>query len=51
MLQRMPKALAQVKACITSEALLYEIIQIIHSLYQAEFNAAIIQNGYYIYEF
>ena len=34
MLQRLPVALAQVKASNTSESLLNEIRQIIHSLYQ-----------------
>ena len=34
MLQRLPIALAQVKACNTSENLLNEIRQIIYSLYQ-----------------
>ena len=33
MLQRIPEALAQIKAGNTSENLLYEIRQIIHSLY------------------
>ena len=36
MLQRLPIALAQVKASITSENLLNEIRQIIYSLYQAK---------------
>ena len=36
MLQRLPIALAQVKASITSENLLNEIKQIIYSLYQAK---------------
>ena len=34
--QRLPIALAQVKACNTSENLLTEIYLIIHSLYQAK---------------
>ena len=34
MLQRLPIALAQIKACNTSENLLNEIRQIIYSLYQ-----------------
>ena len=63
MLQRLPIALAQVKADNTSENLLSEIRQIVHSLYRAkknywksiqqynEFNKVIKQNGYYIYEF
>ena len=33
MLQRLPIAFAQVKACNTSENLLFEIRQIIYSLY------------------
>ena len=36
MLQKLPIALAQVKAANTSENLLYEIRQIIHSLHQAK---------------
>ena len=63
MLQRLPIASAQVKAGNTSENLLNEIWQIIHSLYWVkeiteniyiknnEFNKIIIQNEYYIYEF
>ena len=63
MLQRLPIASAQVKAGNTSENLLSEIWQIIHSLYRVkeiteniyiknnEFNKIIIQNEYYIYEF
>ena len=63
MLQRLAIASAQVKAGNTSENLLNEIWQIIHSLYQVkeiteniyiknnEFNKIIIQNEYYIYEF
>ena len=63
MLQRLPIAFAQVKAGNTSENLLNEIWQIIHSLYRVkeiteniyiknnEFNKIIIQNEYYIYEF
>ena len=63
MLQRLPIALAQVKAGNTSENLLNEIKQIIYSLYQEkevtkksiqqynELNKFIKQNGYYIHEF
>ena len=63
MLQRLAIASAQVKAGNTSENLLNEIWQIIHSLYRVkeiteniyiknnEFNKIIIQNEYYIYEF
>ena len=63
MLQRLPIALAQVKAGNTSENLLNEIRQVIYSLYQAkeitkksiqqynEFNKVTKQNRYYIYEF
>ena len=36
MLQRLPIALAQVKAGNNSESLLYEIRQIVYSLYQSE---------------
>ena len=36
MLQRLPIALAQVKACNNSENLLNEIRQIIYSLYQSK---------------
>ena len=36
MLQILPIAFVQVKACNTSECLLNEISQIIHSLYQAK---------------
>ena len=36
MLQRLPKALAQVKAGNNSENLLYEIRQIVYSLYQSK---------------
>ena len=62
MIQRLPIALAQVKAGNTSENLLNEIRQVIYSLYQAkeitkksiqqynEFNKVIKKNGYYIYE-
>ena len=35
MLQRLPIALAQVKACNNSESLLNEIRQIVYSLYQS----------------
>ena len=38
MLQRLPIALALVKADITSETLLNEIRQVIYSLYQAKGN-------------
>ena len=60
MLQRLPIALAQVKAGNNSENLLNEIRQIIYSLYQSKeitkkvYNNLIkifIKNGYYIYEF
>ena len=63
MLQRVPMALAQVKAGITSENLLNEIRQIIYSLYRAEeitkevydniMNSLKVKhkNEYYIYEF
>ena len=46
MLQRLPIALAQVKAGNTCENLLNEIRKIIYSLYQAK-----IRSGYYVYEF
>ena len=36
MLQRLPIALAQIKACNNSESLLNEIRQIIYSLYQSK---------------
>ena len=36
MLQRLPKALTQVKAATTSENLLNEIRQVIYSLYRAK---------------
>ena len=36
MLQRLPIALAQVKACNNSESLLNEIRQMIYSLYQSK---------------
>ena len=61
--QRLPIALAQVKAGNTSENLLNEIRKITYSLYQAkkkkgktiqqcnEFNKVIKQNEYYIYDF
>ena len=60
--QRLPRALAQVKADRKSENLLDEIRQIIYSLYRAKkllkniqqydkFNNAIKENAYYIYEF
>ena len=63
MLQRLSIALVQEKAGNISENLLYEIRQIIHSLYQEkevtkkvfngfnEFNKVIKENGYYICEF
>ena len=62
MLQRLPIALAQVKAGNTSENLLNEIRQIMYFLYREkeitksiqqynELNKVIKQNGYYIYEF
>ena len=54
MLQRLPIALAQVKANNTFENLLNEIRQIICSLYQKKKllkTKVIKQNGYYIYEF
>ena len=64
MLQRLPIALAQVKAGDISENLLNEIRQIIYSLYREkevtkkvsiqrynEFNEVIKQNGYYVYKF
>ena len=60
MLQRLPKALAQVKAGNNSEKLLNEIRQIIYYLYQAKkvtkkvYNNLIkyhYKNGYNIYEF
>ena len=63
MLQRLPIALAQVKAGNTSENLLNEIRQIIYSLYQAKeitkkvysniMNSIKVyyKNEYYIYEF
>ena len=62
MLQRLPIALAQVKAGNTSENLLNEIRQNMYFLYREkeitksiqrynELNKATKQNGYYIYEF
>ena len=61
MLQRLPIALAQVKAGNNSESLLNEIRQIVYSLYQSNqitkkvYNNTIksinIKSGYYIYEF
>ena len=63
MLQRLPIALAQVKAGNTSENLINEMRQIIYSLYQAKeitkkvynniMNSIKVEykNGYYIYEF
>ena len=60
MLQRLPIALAQVKAGNNSENLLNEIRQIVYSLYQSkeinkksiqQLNEIFIKNGYYIYEF
>ena len=62
MLQRLPIALAQVKAGNNSESLLTKIMQIVYSLYQSKqitkkvYNNIIktilerINNGYYIYE-
>ena len=64
MLQRLPIALAQVKAGDISENLVNEIRQIIYSLYREkevtkkvsiqrynEFNKVIKPNGYYVYKF
>ena len=60
MLQRLPIALAEVKAGNNSEHLLNEIRQIIYSLYQSkeitkksiqQLNEIIIKNEHYIYEF
>ena len=65
MLQRLPVALAQVKAGNTSANLIYEIKKIMYSLYgtkevtktiynniiNSKFNEVIKYNGYYIYEF
>ena len=63
MLQRLPMALAPVKAGNNSESLLNEIRQIVYSLYQSKqitkkvYNNIIksiqwnYKNGYYIYEF
>ena len=59
MIQRLPIALAQVKAGDTSEILLNEIRQIIYSLYRAnEITKKVYNNimnefskAYYIYEF
>ena len=63
MVQRLPVALAQVKAGNTSENLLNEIRQIIYSLFREkqvtkkaynninEFTKVIKLKGYYIYEF
>ena len=63
MLQKLPIALAQVKAVNTTESLLNEIRKIIYSLYQAKeiteriynniMNSVKVQykNTYYIYEF
>ena len=62
MLQRLPIALAKIKAGNNSESLLNEIRQIVYSLYQSKqitkkvYNSIIksiqwrINNGYYIYE-
>ena len=62
MLQRLPIALAQVKAGNNPESLLTKIMQIVYSLYQSKqitkkvYNNIIktilerINNGYYIYE-
>ena len=55
--QRLPIALAQVKAGNTSENLLNKIRKIIYSLYRLKeitkkvYNNIMNQNGYYIYEF
>ena len=58
MIQRLPIALAQIKANNTSKKLLNEIRQVIYSLYQVNKitedvydNKVIKWNGYYIYEF
>ena len=63
MLQRLPIALAQVKAGNNSKSLLNEIRQVVYSLYQSKqitkkvYNNIIksiqwnYKNGYYIYEF
>ena len=63
MLQRLPIALAQVKAGNNSESLLNEIKQIVYSLYQSKQITKKVykniiksvqwnyENGYYIYEF
>ena len=45
MLQRLPVALAQVKAGNTSESLLHEIRQITHSLYWAKKNSKKVHNN------
>ena len=61
MLQRLPIALAQIKAGNNSKSLLNEIRHIVYSLYQAKeitkkvynynsINKSIIQNGYNLYE-
>ena len=50
MLQRLPIALAQVKAGNNSESLLNEIRQIVYSLYQSNLFHLRINNGYYIYK-
>ena len=58
MVQRLPIALAQVKAGNNSESLLNEIRQIVYSLYQSKQitkkvynNISQYKDGYYIYEF
>ena len=60
MLQVLPTALVEVKTGNTSEELLYEIRQIIYSLYQVKETTTKVynnimklkkQNGYYIFEF
>ena len=52
MLQRLPIALAQVKAGNNSESLLNEIRQIVYSLYQSkQITKKVYNNGHYIYEF
>ena len=62
MLQRLPIAFAQIKACNNSESLLNEIRQIIYSLYQSKeitkklYNDIVksikvkYKNGYYFYK-
>ena len=50
LLQRLPIALAQVRAGNNSESLLNEIRQIFYSLYQSKEINTILKNGYHIYE-